>query len=72
MWVNAMSLPSSVGALDADTVDEFAVKNRISRSQVYKEIKSGRLTARKIASRTIITREDGAEWRRALPTLMPA
>jgi hypothetical protein len=54
---------------DADTVEEFAVKNRISRSQVYKEIAAGRLRARKVASRTIITREDGATWRRSLPVM---
>jgi hypothetical protein len=52
---------------DADTVDEFAVRNRTSRSQVYKEIAAGRLVARKIGTRTIITREDGAAWRRSLP-----
>jgi hypothetical protein len=54
---------------DADTVDEFAVRNRISRSQTYKEIAAGRLVARKVASRTIITREDGAAWRRSLPVM---
>jgi len=54
---------------EADSIEEFAERHRISRSQVYKEIREGRLTARKIASRTIITREDGAEWRRALPVM---
>src|SRR5262249_17671129 len=56
---------------DADTIEEFAVKNRISRSQVYKEIDAGRLIASKVQSRTIITRENGAAWRRALPTPKP-
>jgi hypothetical protein len=56
---------------DAHSVDEFARKNSISRSQIYEEIAAGRLIARKVGSRTIITREDGASWRRALPT-MPA
>jgi hypothetical protein len=55
----------------ADTIEEFAVKNRISRSQTYKEIAAGRLIARKVGARTIITKEDGAAWRRALPK-MPA
>lgn len=58
-------------ASDADTIDEFAFRNRISRSQVYKEIGSGRLVARKIASRTIITREDAAAWRNSLPAMTP-
>jgi hypothetical protein len=62
---------NGIGAseFDADTIDEFAVKNRISRSQVYKEIASGRLIARKVNSRTIITREDAAAWRNALPKM---
>jgi hypothetical protein len=54
---------------DADSIEEFAWKNRISRSQVYEEIKSGRLIASKCGSRTIITRENGAAWRRSLPTI---
>ncbi len=53
---------------DADTISEFAIKNRISRSQVFKEIAEGRLIASKVGTRTIITRENGAAWRRALPT----
>ncbi len=60
------------GGVYADTVEEFAVKNRISRSQTYKEIAAGRLIARKIGSRTIITHEDGAAWRRALPRMPTA
>jgi hypothetical protein len=56
---------------DADTIEEFAVRNRISRSQAYKEIAAGRLIARKVGTRTIITKEDGAAWRSALPK-MPA
>jgi hypothetical protein len=65
---------NGVGAseFDADTIEEFAVKNRISRSQVYKEIAAGRLVARKVNSRTIITREDGAAWRNALPKMPTA
>src|SRR6266436_5598343 len=58
-------------ALDAFSVDEFAVRNGISRRQAYNEISTGRLIARKVNSRTIITREDAATWRRSLPR-MPA
>jgi hypothetical protein len=57
---------------DADTVERFAFKNGISRSQAYLEIRAGRLIARKVGTRTIITREDGAAWRSALPRLIPA
>ena len=53
----------------ADSIERFAAKNAISRAQAYKEIAAGRLIARKVASRTIITREDAARWRRALPKI---
>jgi hypothetical protein len=55
----------------ADSVNSFAAKHNIGRDLVYKEIAAGRLTARKVNSRTIITKEDGARWRRRLPK-MPA
>jgi hypothetical protein len=57
---------------DADSVDSFAAKNSISRRKVYDEISSGRLIAKKAGARTIITKEDGARWRRILPKLKPA
>jgi hypothetical protein len=51
----------------ADTVESFAAKHAISRAQAYVEIAAGRLIARKVGARTIITREDAARWRRSLP-----
>ena len=51
----------------AFTVEQFAAKYAISRAQAYKEIAAGRLTARKVGSRTIIRHEDAAKWCRALP-----
>jgi hypothetical protein len=51
----------------ADSVDRFAEKHDISRAQAFKEISEGRLVARKVGSRTIITHEDAAKWRRSLP-----
>jgi hypothetical protein len=58
--------------LDAYRVEDWAARNGISRSQAYKEINSGRLIARKVGSRTIITGEDGMAWRRALPQMRAA
>ena len=51
----------------AYTVEQFATKHAISRAQAYKEISAGRLTARKVGGRTIVTIEDAAKWRRTLP-----
>jgi len=59
----------SDSAPDGESVEEFAVRNGISRAQGYKEIAAGRLVARKVNSRTIITREDAAAWRRSLPKM---
>lgn len=50
-------------------VDEFAIRNSISRAQVYVELKEGRLNARKVGSATLITTEDENAWLEALPTL---
>jgi hypothetical protein len=54
---------------DAESVERFAFRNGISRSHAYKEIAAGRLIARKIGTRTVVTREDAAKWRRALPKM---
>ena len=56
----------------ADTIAEFALKSRISRAQVYKEIAAGRLRAVKVGTRTLITREAGEVWRRTLPRMQSA
>jgi hypothetical protein len=49
------------------SVDRFAAEHDISRSQVYIEISQGRLVARKVGTRTLITAEDAARWRKSLP-----
>jgi hypothetical protein len=49
------------------SVDEFARRNGISRAQGWKEVSGGRVIARKVGTRTIITKEDETVWRLALP-----
>jgi hypothetical protein len=46
----------------AYTVERFAAKYAISRAQAYKEIAAGRLTARKVGSRTIVRPADAEAW----------
>ncbi|MGY8705113.1 DNA-binding protein [Bradyrhizobium sp. 18BD] len=48
-------------------IDEFAARNSVSRSQVYIEIREGRLNARKVGSATLITTEDETAWLASLP-----
>jgi hypothetical protein len=50
-------------------IEEFANRNSISRAQVYIELKTGRLNARKVGSATLITIEDENAWLNALPTM---
>ena len=47
----------------ASSISTFAERNGIGQSTAYKEIKAGRLVARKIGRRTIITIVDERAWR---------
>ncbi|MCD4512793.1 helix-turn-helix domain-containing protein [Brucella pseudogrignonensis] len=51
----------------AYTVSEFCEFYGISRSLTYGELRTGRLTARKIGRRTIILKEDADSWLSSLP-----
>jgi hypothetical protein len=51
----------------AFSIEGFAARNGIGRSTAYSEIKEGRLIARKVRGRTLITVEDEAVWRASLP-----
>ena len=53
------------------SLGEFARQNDIGLTTVRGEIKAGRLAARKIGRRTIITAEDAKDWRERLPKLQP-
>ena len=56
---------------DGFTVEEFARRHGIGRTTAYEEIKDGRLIARKVRGRTLITIEDAREWRANLPKVAP-
>jgi hypothetical protein len=51
----------------AFSIESFATAHAIGRNKVFEEIARGRLTARKVDNRTIITAEDAEIWRRSLP-----
>ena len=55
----------------AYSVEEFA-HNGISRYTVYREINGGKLIARRVRGKTIVTAEDAAAWRRSLPKVQPS
>jgi hypothetical protein len=51
----------------AFSIESFATAHQIGRSSVFNEINAGRLKARKVNGRTIITAEDAEDWRASLP-----
>ncbi len=51
---------------EAFDIRAFAKAYGISRSQVYLEIKSGRLAIFKVGRRTLISRDAAEAWRQAL------
>jgi hypothetical protein len=63
---HTISVPS------AYSVEEFAQDNGISRYTVYREINDGKLIARRVRGKTIVTAEDAAAWRRSLPKVQPS
>jgi len=50
-------------------VDDFAEAVGIGRSKVYEEIRDGRLQAKKLGSRTLITAEAASDYLSSLPNL---
>jgi hypothetical protein len=55
----------------AFSVEVFALRNGISRRQAFYELASGRIKARKLGSRTIITERAERAWQDALPEVSP-
>lgn len=52
---------------DAQTIDRFCARNGICRATFYKLLKSGRgPRIMKVGTRTLITAESAAEWRRRM------
>ena len=53
----------------ADDVATTAARLSTCVAQIYKEISSGRMTARKMGRRTLIERTEQARWLSALPIM---
>jgi hypothetical protein len=51
------------------SLKHVAERNDLGLTRIYKEIRAGRLIARKVGRRTVITAEDERNWRNALPRL---
>jgi hypothetical protein len=64
--------PPVATAGGAMTVSEFCRWACIGRTKFYAEVKAGRLTLRKIGTKTVILRSDAEGWLRSLPTASAA
>jgi hypothetical protein len=53
----------------AMSIARFSEDYAIGRTKAYEELRSGRLRARKIGTRTIISQDDAEAWLQQLPTL---
>ena len=53
----------------AESIAEFCERYGPGRTKTYEELKSGRLRARKIGKRTIITEDDAEDWLLRLPVI---
>jgi hypothetical protein len=71
-WMDKMDTTAHGSSKRSFRIDEFAVRNSISRAQVYVELKEGRLNARKVGSATLITLEDETAWLASLPAMNPS
>ncbi|HMF24094.1 MAG TPA: helix-turn-helix domain-containing protein [Pseudolabrys sp.] len=56
----------------AFSIEEFCQRYPIGRTKAYEEIRLGRLRARKIGRRTIITADDAESWLQRLPSMKRA
>jgi hypothetical protein len=56
----------------AMSLPEFCRSYGPGKTSAYQEIQAGRLRARKIGRRTIITQDDAEEWLRRLPSAVSA
>jgi len=53
----------------ARSIGEFCQRYGPGRTTTYQEIQAGRLRARKVGRRTIITEDDAEEWLQRLPVV---
>jgi excisionase family DNA binding protein len=61
-----MSTDELAGAF---TVSEFCEVYNVGRTFLYQEIKSGRLSAVKAGTKTLVMKAEAARWARCLPAL---
>lgn len=57
------------GLQRAMSIDQFCERYGPGRTKAYQELKSGRLRARKIGKRTVISEDDAEAWLLCLPVV---
>ena len=78
MFVHGRVCPQETGGVmdenhsrSAYRINEICARNRVGRTKIYEEIGTGRLEARKLGRRTIVTAEAERRWLDSLPILNP-
>jgi excisionase family DNA binding protein len=66
---DAQGWSPAVGPERAFSIEEFCRRYGLGRTKAYEEIKLGRLRARKVGRRTIVTQDDAENWLRHLPPM---
>jgi excisionase family DNA binding protein len=51
------------------TIDEFCRAYRVCRETCYREVRAGRLLAKKLGRKTLVLKSDAEAWAAALPEL---
>ncbi|MEQ8448230.1 MAG: DNA-binding protein [Nitratireductor sp.] len=62
-----MKQGNTASSVAAYTLDGFTAAFGVGRTRMYREIKAGRLRAKKSGKRTIILAADAEEWAASLP-----
>ncbi|MFZ2081327.1 MAG: helix-turn-helix domain-containing protein [Xanthobacteraceae bacterium] len=57
------------GEKRAFSIAEFCRRYGVGRTKAYEELRQGRLRARKIGRRTIVTKDDADDWLQQLPLI---
>lgn len=55
--------------IGAFTIREFCEKFNVGRTFLYEQINSGRISARKAGTKTLIERREAQRWLRSLPAI---
>ena len=69
MNVGVRLMQQEISPPGAMTIAKFCAAYNVGRTKFYQELNTGRITARKLGTRTLIERSEAERWLRSLPTI---